>query len=453
MGAFWTAIRTVSLEPGMFIQNTVTSLNVLLVLRTPGRRDFLREAARFLVLFLLLNVLNALWETALHLPGACFVTHFILLMGYAWYRRLLPGRAAILTVFLFYAIETAVIALSAVFMFVFPGDRFGVWPELLLRNGVVLSTLLFAWFFHKHSLLRFRNVQRVMLGYGILISCVTLFLSVWFIFFTRPGMDTRSGLFVMLAFAGVLALDLVACYLTWAVCVRGEREKELLAENYSIKSGRYMLELSQKNLEEMRKLRHDIKNHFSYIRLLNRERRQEELDRYLAQLADNWIEPLTSIDCGNRCLSSVLNLELAKARAKGFSMDCRVIVPPELPFADVQLCSLLTNIIDNAIEACERNELAGARIDVGINQRGSSLYICVLNPLPEGAVPELITAERTSKPDTQAHGYGKKIIRSIVREYNGQMVQSADNGRFRVDVMLDMLWDIKENGQKEARTP
>ena len=452
MAAFWEAIRDFSFEPSMLIQNIVTTLDVLLVLRLRGREARLRDAGWFLILFLLLNALNAFWEMVFHRSGAYFVTHLILLVACAGYRRLLAGRAAILTIVLFHAIETAAIALSSVFLFIFPADRFAGWIEVLLRNGIVISTLLFAWFFYRHSLLRFRNIQRVMLAYGILISCVTLFLSIWFNFHTRPGIDARTSVFVMIAFAGILALDLVAYYLVWAICVRSEREKELLAENYSIKSDRYMLELTQQKLEEMRKIRHDIRNHYSYIQLLNREGRHDELDTYLAQLSDSWIAPLSSIDCGNKNVSAVLNLELAKAQAKGFSMDCRVIVPPELPFSDVQLCSLLTNIIDNAIEACERNGTAGALIEVGINQRGSSLYLCVLNPLPEGATLESIAAERTSKQDPEAHGYGKKIIQSIVESYNGQMIQSVDDGRFRVDVMLDLQWDRKGNGSKEAVT-
>ncbi|MCC8099976.1 MAG: ATP-binding protein [Clostridiales bacterium] len=201
-----------------------------------------------------------------------------------------------------------------------------------------------------------------------------------------------------------------------------------------------MLQLSSQNMEEMRRLRHDIKNHCAYMELLLREGRYEELNEYFGQMQDYMQQPLSQIDCGNETISAILNLEYAKAASRGASMECSVTVPPELPFDKLRMCSLLTNLIDNAIEACEKLENTDAKVEIAICQRRSWLYISVENPVQDAAGTTDSPSLHTTKQDKALHGYGSKIVDDIVRKYNGQINRTVEHGEFIADVMLDMCW-------------
>ena len=139
-------------------------------------------------------------------------------------------------------------------------------------------------------------------------------------------------------------------------------------------------------------------------------------------------------------LNTILNLEQGRAHAQGCALDHRIFVAPQLPFAETDLCSLFTNLIDNALEAIQRQNIANGVVEVGINQKNAALYICVLNPVDEQLGKETLLSLKTTKKDKTMHGYGVRIVDSIVQKYNGQINRSIENGKYRVDIMLDLRW-------------
>ena len=139
-------------------------------------------------------------------------------------------------------------------------------------------------------------------------------------------------------------------------------------------------------------------------------------------------------------LNTILNLEQSRAHAQGCVLDHRVFVAPELPFAETDLCSLFTNLIDNALEAIQRQGIENGVVEVGINQKNAALYICILNPVDEKLGRENLLSLKTTKKDKAFHGYGTRIVDSIVQKYNGQINRSIENGKYRVDIMLDLRW-------------
>lgn len=216
---------------------------------------------------------------------------------------------------------------------------------------------------------------------------------------------------------------------------------ELLAEKYAAKNDEVMIQMSQKNLDDMRAIRHDIKNQFAYMKLMLNSKQFDQLDKYFNSIEENIIEPLSFIDCGNSNISAVLNLETAKANSQGIKLDTKLAVPSVLPFSDSQICSLLTNLIDNAIEACQHYNQLKATIEVTIFQRQCYLYVSITNPLGSNIDKEQILSLKTNKDDKISHGYGSRIIDRIVRRYNGQVNYSIIDGQFVADIMLDLLWE------------
>lgn len=248
-------------------------------------------------------------------------------------------------------------------------------------------------------------------------------------------------LFIAVMTFGFYIINIMAYMITYFFYVEREKVISYQVERTKAQSLKDLLQLSEHNIAELREIRHDLKNQYAYMDAMINEKKYDELQSYFKDLSGTFAKPLYErVDCGNRTIDSILNLELSKARESGMELDVKATVPSELPFNESGLLSLFTNVIDNSIEACARDDNTGAVIDVNITVKGDYLYFCVSNPTKK----EEIIEERTSKNDKKLHGYGMKIIKKIVNKYNGYYRCNISNGVFYSDVMLDMFYKNKK---------
>lgn len=114
-------------------------------------------------------------------------------------------------------------------------------------------------------------------------------------------------------------------------------------------------------------------------------------------------------------------------------------MPSELPYEDVDLCSLMGNLLDNAVEACERMPAGMARaLRVGIQCANRSFSVIIRNTA-HGDLPG-----RTAKRDTVLHGHGLTVVTQIVEKYGGIQTASLEDGYFTYSVALPL--DCKPDG-------
>ena len=247
----------------------------------------------------------------------------------------------------------------------------------------------------------------------------------------------------------VLMLVLLAVYAVDSICREQTRGMQLLAEKQRAESEHDLVRLTQKQLDDLRQLRHDIKNQYACMRILLAERRYDELETYFRH-QDSELALLTApLDCGNRCVSIVLNMERQKAASVGVSLHTKLVVPPVLPFPDDDMCSLLSNLIDNAVEECVRlgESLPQVReegVSLSINPGNPSsdyLYIETKNPTDRKKLARRTDGLVTTKKDASLHGYGTRIITRIAEKYNGSTFFEAADGVFTARVLLDMMYN------------
>lgn len=437
MDAALNYLTTRILEPSMLLQNVVTVLCTMLLFADDARRSRRRVVLHFLVLFVLLVGMNTLWDVAFNSPGSYFLTHIALLLMYVAWQGKLQQYPYLVTVMDFYAVEIATISLSSVFPKVWESHPYGSVVEIIFRNVTVLFTLLVAAFFRRYSLLSFRNISATSLGYSALVGASTLVIALMYQV-RSDEYDEASQLFCLATFACILVISMVAYYLSYSNSTHQEREKQLVIENYSAQNYREMLRLNQQNLEDMRRIRHDMKNHFSYIGTLLEQGQYPQAAAYFDNLKQSTVQALSYIDCGNACISAILNLENSKVRSYGVALDYRVAAAPTLPIDDDVLCALLTNLIDNAIEAILRQKIGAGTVEVGINQRDSQLYICVKNPVSPEIDNHTLLSLKTTKEERSQHGYGHKIVADIVNNYCGMISRSVKDGIYIVDIVLNL---------------
>ena len=191
--------------------------------------------------------------------------------------------------------------------------------------------------------------------------------------------------------------------------------------------------------QTMRAWRHDYHNHMQAIKALLSMEKKEELSEYL----DNLEKDLDGIDIairtGNVGLDAILSSKVSIARKNNIEVNCTAKVPQDLTVSDVHLCAIVGNLMDNAIEACEKmkKETPDAErfIRVYIGLFKSQLYISVINSTKESKrrrVSELVTSKLGE------HGFGLRRIDKITEKYDGYVNRKNEPGVFATEVMLPL---------------
>ncbi len=220
--------------------------------------------------------------------------------------------------------------------------------------------------------------------------------------------------------------------LMFTIAVLAEHERLKQAESLASMREIYY-KSAQREEKQVRRLRHDMRNHLTALKGMLSEGSMEHAGKYLEELTSSPAMGTGRRICENETANAVLAAKEEYMERMGLHGDIRVSLPVSIPVADTDLTALLGNALDNAIEAAEKAEdkliEVRCRIDKGL------FMLMVKN----GAVsidPEL----SSSKPDKSSHGFGIPGMREIAERYGGSLEASLLNGRFELTVCFPIKW-------------
>lgn len=243
-------------------------------------------------------------------------------------------------------------------------------------------------------------------------------------------------------FCFALSMMFVVCVagylLVYFHCRERDENTRLQIENKLLESDKMMLQLSDKAVEEMHELRHDIRNQYMVMDVMLSEGRYAELKEYFESMKSGFSKDAARVSTGNHVIDSVINMEVLKATANNVAINHRINVPSELGIEASDLCRILSNLIDNAIEGVLRTDLNEFEVDCIIEARSEYLYICVQNAINADENTQKLLRLNTVKTDYKNHGYGHKIIKRIVEKYKGHIKYSVEDGFFIAEAILEI---------------
>lgn len=225
----------------------------------------------------------------------------------------------------------------------------------------------------------------------------------------------------------------------WAVLrlAREFRDKERLQAERHLMEGRYdSLRVYRESGESLRRLRHEVKNQYAYIRMLLEQKEYDRAERFFGEMSMRANPTFSWVSSGNALVDDIVNIEVSKARAAGVEISSRIAVPAELPYEEIDLCSLIMNLLDNAIEACADLSCGERNVQLGIVADQGALVVTVANPSAHAPTVDEHGALVTTKGSRERHGYGTSIIRGVAEKYDGTADFSFNDGKFVARVML-----------------
>ena len=215
---------------------------------------------------------------------------------------------------------------------------------------------------------------------------------------------------------------------------QNETEKKLLEKKYEYD---YYV-LAEEQAEAVKKIHDDMRFQLQNVQKLMQEEdetKHQEAEDILGELEDKISHFGRVYYCDDAVLNTILSLKQEKARKLAIEMEIQVdsVVPTELE--DIDLCSVVTNLLDNAIEATEKvkmqsKETENPKIIVRVGHRGGYLVMQVENPLAVAPVKNkkgrFITSKKTK---TEEHGRGLGIVEKTVEKCGGHLDFKEEDGQ------------------------
>ena len=260
---------------------------------------------------------------------------------------------------------------------------------------------------------------------GLIIAMINIAVSE-----NRANLNSLDKLIFTISFPTVMAVILLLLH--QHSVKRIEQERRTFLEKLIETERSHFLEQEQAMLS-LRKFRHDQNNLSAVMAQLIRDKKYAELEEFSAGLNERINELPYSVYSGNNIADAVINEKLEQAKNHGIGFDFDGMIPERSAVSDVELASILSNLLDNAIRSAE--SIPNGYVKTVCRCDKKHLMITVKNSCEKNLDTKRLN---TSKDFSSEHGFGLEIVSSIVRAHNGELRLSAVDREFTAEVLVDV---------------
>lgn len=239
-------------------------------------------------------------------------------------------------------------------------------------------------------------------------------------------------LFVLL----MLVLDGFICWLLWVVTVQKDKILQINYLKKHIEDQKNIYYELLRNVDEIKKQRHNVVNALIALNVLIQKKEFNSLSSAMNQTIDMFS------DCNRIDNTNENNMWLAIIDyKKNVALQKDIIFEVNVEYGDytairgIDLCVLIGNLIDNAIEA-EEKETDHREIELAVKNDFGAVYFCIKNYISQSVLEKNKSCSYSSKVSPEEHGYGLKTVRELVRQYNGILTLNEKENHFCVEVLL-----------------
>ena len=204
---------------------------------------------------------------------------------------------------------------------------------------------------------------------------------------------------------------------------------------------RELIETHYREVENMyrqiRGWRHDYRNHIQMMKVLAASGDMDALKAYLDELDTDLNTVDTVVKTGNPMADAILNSKISLARSRNIPTQVDAHIPVKLKMSELDLCCIIGNLFDNAMEASMALPEEKRMIRVYMDMKGTQLYISFTNFTAAKKLSKVGKGFRTSKGE--GHGFGLVRMDDIVSRYDGYLSRNSEDGAFTTEILIPQV--------------
>lgn len=185
---------------------------------------------------------------------------------------------------------------------------------------------------------------------------------------------------------------------------------------------------------QIRGWRHDYRNHIQVMKAYAANGDMEAIKEYLDKLDTDLSTVDTVIKTGNSMADAILNSKISLARSKKIEVKADAHIPFKLKTSEIDLCVIIGNLFDNAIEASLSLPEEQRLIRVYMDMKNTQLYISFTNFTSGKKLKKQGGRFSTTKGD--GHGFGLIRIDNIINRLNGYISRNSEDGAFTTEILI-----------------
>lgn len=189
--------------------------------------------------------------------------------------------------------------------------------------------------------------------------------------------------------------------------------------------------------QQMRGWRHDYRNHIQTMKAYAASGDWDAIRQYLDLLDEDLTTVDTVIKTGNPMTDAILNSKISLAKSKNIPVVADAHIPLKLRSSELDLCCIIGNLFDNAIEASLKLPEKERMIRVYMDMKNTQLYISFTNFTAQGKLKKQGNLFRSTKGE--GHGFGLVRIDAIVERLDGYISRNSEEGAFTTEILLPQI--------------
>ncbi len=237
----------------------------------------------------------------------------------------------------------------------------------------------------------------------------------------------------MLTFAtyGILLRTIIA------ISRSAELREKLYLTEIQITAQQKHMRLLQTRIQETRRSRHDIRHHFLVLGNFARNKDLEGLKRYLEKASElSFLQP-AEVYCDNTAVNALLCYYREQAEKENVKVSFKVSLFEKIPVTDTELCIILGNLLENAVEACRRMVSSDRFIDLELSMISGMLLMVMVKNSYEGVIHQTQDGTFFSAKAEERRGIGISSVLNIAEKYHGISKVEYEDQVFQVCLLLN----------------
>lgn len=273
--------------------------------------------------------------------------------------------------------------------------------------------------------------------YNVVILVFLLVTTVFIVIYSEAEQTERTSFLFLIVSSSFFAMSMVVIYFFTEICYGFQRDKKLYMLETGFSALQEKMALQNQNTEKFKKIRHDMKKHLVNAVTLIEKGKYETAVELLKNAGDDIgkTATATNVASGNEIVDAIIVSKFAVCESRQIAFKYKTERLDKINIDVLDLSSLLSNMIDNAIEAASESDDPFVELD--IFQYNAYLTICVKNSyIGSRVLARTSNCLESTKNDSTSHGFGSRIIKDIALKYKGEATWEANGSWFTTVVLI-----------------